>query len=207
MAERFKCVLLFGAPGVGKGTQGKLLASISGFYHCATGDLFRQIDRHTELGKLFYSYSSRGQLVPDDVTVKIWREAIGAHIVLGHYRPHDQILVLDGIPRTPRQAELMDPWIDVLKILDMTCDDQEVMIGRLRRRALEENRHDDADDRVIRNRWQVYENQTRPLLAHYPDALIAVVNATGSPAQVLKAILCQLAPLQIDHFPLSPKGP
>src|SRR5690606_8759892 len=100
MPDRYKTVLLFGAPGAGKGTQGKILGSIPGFFHCACGDVFRSIDVNSELGKIFYEHSSRGELVPDDVTVKMWAQNISARATLGAYKPHYDLLVLDGIPRT-----------------------------------------------------------------------------------------------------------
>src|SRR5262245_46307142 len=72
-AARYPCVLLFGAPGVGKGTQGKLLGQVPGFVHMASGDIFRSLDRSSELGRKFQEYSSKGLLVPDEVTVSVWK--------------------------------------------------------------------------------------------------------------------------------------
>ena len=83
--DRYSTVLLFGAPGAGKGTQGKILGTIPGFYHCSCGDVFRSIDINSKLGKIFYDYSSRGELVPDDVTVRMWAENIRAHTIIGDY--------------------------------------------------------------------------------------------------------------------------
>ena len=76
--SRYKTILLLGAPGAGKGTQGKVLGTIPGFYHCACGDVFRNIDITSQLGRVFYEYSSRGELVPDEITVKMWAENIKA---------------------------------------------------------------------------------------------------------------------------------
>ena len=69
---KYRTYLIFGAPGSGKGTQGKILGSIPRFFHCACGDVFRQLDTRTEVGQAFMEYSSRGELVPDEVTVKLW---------------------------------------------------------------------------------------------------------------------------------------
>ncbi len=197
---RYKTVLLFGAPGAGKGTQGKILGTIPGFYHCACGDVFRNIDIHSDLGRIFYEYSSRGELVPDDVTVKMWATAIRAHTILGQYKPHADLLILDGIPRTLEQADLMDEHIEVLRIIHLHCNDERAMFERLRRRALKENRHDDADEKVIRRRWQVYEQETAPVLGHYDPALIHKVDSIGSPGQVLLDILREIVPIQNKHF-------
>lgn len=200
MVDRFKTVLLFGTPGAGKGTQGKMLSNIPGFYHCASGDVFRRVDPHSKLGRVFYEYSSRGELVPDDVTVSMWDEAIHAHILLCDYRPHSDLLILDGIPRTPQQAELMDRYIEVLKVVHLTCDEPEKMFARLQARAEKEGRHDDADDAVIRRRWDVYEKETHPVLAHYASEVIGKVKAVGTPAEVLAGVLSILAPVQVEHF-------
>lgn len=200
MPTRYKSVLLFGAPGAGKGTQGKVLGTIPGFYHFACGDVFRTIDISSELGKIFYEHSSRGQLVPDDVTVRMWLEQIKARSVIGAYKPTKDLLILDGIPRTAAQARLMDPHVEVLKVIHLICPDQAAMIERLRRRALKENRYDDADEKVIRKRWQVYESETRPVLDHFPQDRVVEVNSLGSPAMVLAEILKIVAPVQNDHF-------
>jgi len=197
---RYKSVLLFGAPGAGKGTQGRVIGAIPGFYHCSCGDVFRNIDISSPLGKIFYEHSSRGELVPDEVTVKMWANAIHAHTVLGQYKPDIDIMLLDGIPRTLEQAKLMDEHIDVILVVHLVCHDQDAMIHRLRRRALKENRHDDADEKVIRHRWEVYEEETAPLLSHYPKDMIVEVEAIESPAQVLHDILDYVVPAQDKHF-------
>lgn len=200
MRDRYKTVLLFGAPGAGKGTQGKVLGMIPGFYHCACGDVFRSIDIKSELGKVFYEYSSRGELVPDDFTVKLWENAIHAKTVANDLKPKNDLLILDGIPRTIQQAKIMEELIDVLKIIHLVCDNQKAMFERLRRRALKENRYDDADEKVIRHRWEVYEQESAPVMSHYDSSLIAEVNSIGSPAEVLSQILGIVVPIQNQHF-------
>jgi len=77
---KYNTFILFGAPGSGKGTQGKTLGTIPRFYHCPCGDVFRSIDTRTKVGKAFLEYSSKGQLVPDDITVELWKEAIAAAV-------------------------------------------------------------------------------------------------------------------------------
>ena len=114
MTNRYKTILLFGAPGAGKGTQGKVLGMIPGFFHFACGDVFRQIDITSKLGKIFYDFSSRGELVPDDITVKMWAESIHAHTILQDYKPRHDLLILDGIPRTVEQAKIMQKHIEVM---------------------------------------------------------------------------------------------
>lgn len=200
MSKRFQTILLFGAPGAGKGTQGKILGQIPGFFHLSCGDVFRSMDINSELGKVFRAYSSRGELVPDDVTVKMWAQNIQAQTVLSIYKPQDDLLILDGIPRNVNQAELMEEHISVLKIIHLVCRDKEKMIERLQRRALKENRADDAKEAVIRRRWEVYEAETYPVLEHYPKSVISEVDAIGSPAAVLQHVLEQVVPIQEKHF-------
>ena len=185
---KFKSILLFGAPGVGKGTQGKILGMIPGYYHCSCGDVFRNIDIKSELGKVFSNYSARGELVPDEFTIKLWAESIDGHNAAGNYKPSTDLLLLDGIPRTAEQAKLLKDHIDVLQVIYLTCSDEEAMFERLRRRAVKENRLDDADDKVIRNRWDVYERETQPVLDCYPKDLIGEVDAIGTPARIFRDV-------------------
>ena len=118
--SRYKTVLLFGAPGSGKGTQGKILGQIPGFFHLSCG-----------------------------------------HLV---------------------------------------CSDEEQMIRRMRRRAIRENRADDADEKVIRRRFQVYHEESAPVLDYYPASMIVKVDAIGSPAEVLLKVLECVVPVQNEHF-------
>jgi adenylate kinase len=198
---RYKTVLLFGAPGSGKGTQGKILGAIPGFYHSATGDIFRSLDLQSEIGRVFWQYSSRGELVPDELTVKLWRNYIAGMEMINQFHPETEILVLDGIPRNKRQSELLDETIDVVKVIYLVCADMKKMVERLRRRALKENRFDDANDKVIQHRLEVYERDTHPVLEHYPADRIIKVDATMNQLAVLSEIIKVLAPVKsaIDH--------
>lgn len=200
MSEKFRTALLFGAPGVGKGTQGKILGRIPGFFHLSCGDVFRTLDTSTPLGRTFMEYSSKGELVPDDVTIQMWHENLKARTILSDFKPRADLLVLDGIPRSVSQATLLREHIEVLAIIHLTCKDKEEMIRRLRRRALKENRVDDAREDVIRNRWEVYERETYPVLEYYPKKIIHNIDAVGSPAVVLMHVLDFLAPVQEKHF-------
>ena len=112
---RYNTFILFGAPGSGKGTQGKTLGTIPRLYHCACGDVFRSIDTRTKVGKAFLEYSGKGQLVPDDITVELWREAIDAAVEAHKFKPDIDTLVLDGIPGNVGQAKIMEEMIDVKK--------------------------------------------------------------------------------------------
>lgn len=193
---RYKTVLLFGAPGSGKGTQGKILGTIPGFFHTACGDVFRQLDLKSQLGKVFWEYSSRGELVPDDLTVKMWKEFIDGAEQTNRFHPESEILILDGIPRNVQQAELMDQHLDVVKVIHLKCTDMTKMVERLRRRALKENRIDDANDKVIQHRLEVYERETRPVLDHYPAKRVESIDATMSQIVVLQGIVNVMVPIK-----------
>lgn len=198
--KRFRTVLLFGAPGVGKGTQGRILGTIPGFYHLSCGDVFRSIDIGSPEGKLIYQYSSRGELVPDELTIKIWRKGLDGRIGVSDYKPREDLLILDGIPRSPAQAKLVEEHLQVLQIVHLLCSDEEAMIHRIKRRAIRENRYDDANEEVIRRRFEVYHRETQPVLDCYPEEIVAPIDAIGSPAEVLRNTLECLIPIQNEHF-------
>ena len=199
----FRTVLLFGAPGSGKGTQGKLLNALPGFKHVACGDVFRALDRSSPIGMEFAKYGSGGGLVPDELTVKLWRSTTQAMVADHRYDPAKQVLLLDGIPRTLEQAQLMADMIDVAAIVHLYVNDATQIVQRLQARAAKENRKDDADIEVIRHRIDVYEEQTRPVLQFYPFNKVFRVNATQEPEKVTTEILKVLAaldpPIRADH--------
>lgn len=197
---RYKTILLFGAPGAGKGTQGKILGKIPGFFHLACGDVFRSLDMTSPLGKKFLEYSSRGELVPDELTVEMWRQNMHAQTVLSLYKPNSDLLVLDGIPRSVAQARALDRHVKVLNVIHLVCRNETAMVERMRRRALKENRLDDADEKVIRKRFEVYRRTTAPVLEHYPATIMHEVDAMRSPAAVLQQILTHVVPVQDAHF-------
>ena len=200
MPHRYKTVLLLGAPGTGKGTQGKILGHVPGFFHISVGDIFRTLDMTSEVGQQFIAYSSRGELVPDETTLQMWRQNLHAHTVLSLFKPKEDLLVLDGLPRSLAQAQALEEDVDVLSVIHLVCRDEEEMIRRMRRRALKENRIDDADEKVIRRRFEVYHRETQPVLDYYPKALITDVDALGSPASVLQHVLGCLVPVQNALF-------
>ncbi len=189
---KYRTYLIFGAPGAGKGTQGKILGSIPRFFHCACGDVFRSLDTRTPVGQAFLEYSSRGQLVPDEITVKLWMAVIGDMVGLHKFKPDIDALVLDGIPRNREQAEIMTSLIDVRRVFHLTCPDREALITRLKKRAVKENRFDDANDEVIRKRLTTYENESKPVLEYYGEAKVCHIDATQAPVVVAHQILSEI---------------
>jgi adenylate kinase len=168
---KYHTYLLFGAPGSGKGTQGRSLGSIPRFFHCACGDVFRTLDTRTKVGRAFLEHSSKGQLVPDEITVELWRAHIEAAVEAHEFKPDIDVLVLDGIPRNVGQAKIMDDVIDVQKVFHLSCPDRAQLFSRLKKRALKES---------------------KPVLDYYSDR-VQLVDATQPPARVLYNILSTVA--------------
>ena len=190
---KYRTYLIFGAPGSGKGTQGRTLGTIPSFFHCACGDVFRSIDTRTSLGKAFLEFSSRGQLVPDEMTVELWRVSIERCVDSQQFQPDVDYLVLDGIPRNVSQAELMDPFIEVKKVFHLSCPDRNKIVARLKKRAIKDNRLDDANEEVIRQRLDTYQRESKPLLDHYSNDLIVNIDAAEPPITVLNTIVSHIA--------------
>jgi adenylate kinase len=193
---RYKTILLFGAPGSGKGTQGKILGAIPGFFHSASGDIFRSLDLQSETGRVFWEYAGKGKLVPDEVTIRVWKQFIQGMQYINQFHPDSEILILDGIPRNVQQAKLLEETIEVTKVIHLYCADMAKMVERLRRRALRENRFDDASDEVIQRRLKVYEADTKPILDYYPPEKVVKIEATMSQIRVLSKVVEILVPLK-----------
>jgi adenylate kinase len=189
MRDRYRTILLFGAPGSGKGTQGRILGTVPDFFYFACGDAFRNLRIDDPIGKIFIEYSSRGLLVPDETTISLWSRNIQASTVDGSFNPTRDTLVLDGIPRNPKQAEMLKDTLDVKGLLHLSCLDQPKMIERLQRRALRENRLDDANLDVIKKRLETYENETKPVLDYYGDKMVHHIDSSKAPVEVLREIL------------------
>jgi adenylate kinase len=186
---KYRAILLFGAPGSGKGTQGRLLGATPGFFHCACGDVFRALDIRSPLGRAFMDHSTRGELVPDELTVGLWQRRLDDHVAASTFRPDDHWLVLDGIPRNRNQARMMEAFIDVSLVLHLCCDDPAVLGQRLGRRASEDHRPDDTVVEVVRRRLAVFESESLGVLDCYPRPNVRTVDASASPGDVLAEIL------------------
>jgi adenylate kinase len=158
-------LVLFGKPGAGKGTQATILKEKYKLQHISTGDVFRyNIKNGTDLGKLAKSYMDQGDLVPDEVTIKMLQDEVEKH-------PEAAGFIFDGFPRTTAQAEALD---DFLQSKEMKIDatialeaDDEVLVKRLLERGKVSGRSDDKDEAKIRNRFEEYKTKTAPLKSYY----------------------------------------
>ena len=164
---KIPAVLIFGAPGSGKGTVGAKLAATTSLKHISTGDIFRGIAPSSESGKLLASYSSKGLLVPDEATVEIFGRFIEGLINTNKVNPDKDTLLLDGIPRTVAQVKLIESVVDVKHIFVLDIKDEKTIVARLLNRAKIEGRKDDADEAVIKNRLKVFHAETEPLKDFY----------------------------------------
>lgn len=157
-------IILFGAPGCGKGTQAKRLAEHYDLYHISTGEVIRsEISRGTELGKSMEGYISRGELAPDSIVVEMVRDYMRTHA--------DKGCIFDGFPRTTAQAEIFDTLlaemgskVDIMVYMDVP---EEELIKRILLRGKDSGRADDASEDVIRNRIEIYRAQTAIVADHY----------------------------------------
>jgi adenylate kinase len=191
----YRSILLLGPPGSGKGTLGKLLSSAGNHFHLSSGDIFRGLSPESPAGKLYHSYAGKGHLLPDDVTVGIWHHFVEGLIATNRYFPHQQLLLLDGIPRTIVQADLLEKYIQIMHIIVLETQNSDELIKRMKRRALIERRADDLEDTVLETRMKVYAEDTHKLLEHYPPNLISRFKADQRPLEVLRDVLAKLSHL------------
>lgn len=177
-------LLFLGPPGAGKGTQAERVAETLRLAHISTGDMFRwHMSEGTELGEEVKSIVHRGDLVPDSLTISMLNERISMPDALRGY-------ILDGFPRTLRQAEALDLAIGegamtAVIVLDVPED---VLVERL----LERGRADDTEESV-RNRLAVYTADTEPLIDFYkPRDIVVRVDGVGEIDDISERILSAL---------------
>ena len=176
-------LILFGPPGSGKGTQAQKLIDKYGLIHISTGDLFRhEMGHDTPLGRQAKAYISKGELVPDSVTIGMLRNKVEAH-------PDAQGFIFDGFPRTIAQAKALDDLLaekgtSVMALVALQVDDGEI-IQRIKLRGATSGRSDDSDENIIRNRIAVYKNETSPVFDFYAaKGRSHSINGIGSVSEI-----------------------
>jgi Adenylate kinase and related kinases len=180
-------LIFMGPPGVGKGTQAKRLSERHGWLHLSTGDLFRDhLKRSSALGDLAQRYIDRGEYVPDDVTIDMVREFIDT-------LPKGARVMFDGFPRTVAQAEALEALfaergrsIGGVLLIDVPRDE---LVRRILARSRSEGRADDTPE-VIARRFDVYSEQTQPVVEHYERlGRVRKVNGLGSVDEVTERLV------------------
>ena len=213
-------IVLLGPPGVGKGTQAKIFSERSGLVHISSGDLFREnIKNQTQLGKLAQTYMTKGELVPDDVTIAMIRDRI--------IRPDCRAgAILDGFPRTPAQANALDVMLNefnaCIDAVPFITASEDVLVERLSGRWTcrasghifnekfnppkragicdfddsELYQRDDDKAETVKRRIQVYLEQTSPLISYYREhGKLVEIDGMQSIEQVAQAFLSALKKL------------
>jgi adenylate kinase len=187
-------LIIFGPPGAGKGTQAAKIQEAYGILHISTGDILRaSVKEGTQLGKLAKSFMDKGELVPDDVMIGIIEGRVT--------RPDAKSgFMLDGFPRTIPQAEALDRMLrskglKIDAVISVEVSDDEI-VKRISGRQTEEGRADDRAD-VVRNRLNVYRNQTEPLKDYYRRKnILEEIDGTGTVEEVFKRIEETIATIQ-----------
>ncbi len=180
-------IVIFGAPGSGKGTQSARLIHEYGLYHISTGELLRDHIAHgTELGKIADTYISKGNLIPDELMIKILADVLDSNPEMR------KGVIFDGFPRTIPQAQALKEMLkgrgsEVHAVIGLEVPDDE-LVERLLKRGEESGRSDDNLD-TINNRLKIYHEQTRPLKDYYiKDGNYHSIKGTGHVDSIFRAI-------------------
>ncbi len=180
-------LILTGPPGAGKGTQARCLAKHFGIPQIATGDILREaVASGSEVGQRAQAIMQRGDLVPDELVIEIARERLAREDCTPGF-------ILDGFPRTTGQAEALDAILaergrEPVRVIALVVAEQE-LVRRVLSRG--ENRPDDNEE-SLRNRLQLYQRETAPVLEHYRQALIEV-DGTGDVDQITQALVAAVS--------------
>jgi len=183
-------LLLIGPPGAGKGTQAAILAQTFGIPAISTGDIFREnVRNETELGKRAKEFMDRGDNVPDSLTNELVADRIGQSDCVSGF-------LLDGFPRTTAQVDALNGMLaqqgTALDAVVELVADVEIVVERLKKRAIEQGRTDD-DESVVRHRLEVYREQTAPLIDLYGQTgLLVSVDGIGTIDEVTGRIMDEL---------------
>jgi adenylate kinase len=184
---------VLGPQGSGKGTQAKRIKAMYGIPHIATGDMIREMkELPTELGRELKAVYDRGDLVSDELMVRLIKDRLSRGDTLGGF-------VLDGFPRTMPQAEALDGLLreigrDLDVVFDLQVADRDVLLQRMLRRAAEEGRSDDTPE-AMKRRLELYERETAPLVEYYRTTRgnVVGIHADRTPEEVFREIEDALA--------------
>lgn len=183
--KAWRAAIVLGLPGTGKSTMCRALEPIPTLVHVEAGELLRRLDPASPAGRRAQPYIDRGDLVPDELTMDAWAEHIEKLLADGDFAPDEQILLLDGIPRTLAQGKSLRDRAEVRGLIFLDVDDDDVLVDRLLKRGETSGRADDADEAVIRKRIATHRAEVLPVLEVYPEAIRRRVDAGREPLAVL----------------------
>ena len=190
---KFSSILLFGPPGSGKGTLGKFLTNSGKQFHLSSGDIFRGLASDSPAGKLFYSFASQGLLLPDEETIEIWKYYVQGLIATNRFFPRTQDLLLDGIPRTVKQVEMLKDYLVVRHIIVLEVENREELLQRMELRARIERRLDDTSVSILETRIELYHSELNEILNLYPPHLVTKIDGDQPRLEVLRDVLVRLS--------------
>ncbi len=180
-------IVLFGKPGAGKGTQAEFLKAKYNLAHISTGDIFRyNLKNNTELGQQAKEYMDKGDLVPDQLTIKMLQDEVEKNLDATGF-------LFDGFPRTIAQAEALEKFLatknwEITATIALQAND-EVLINRILERGKTSGRADDQDEKKIRNRYEEYNLKTAPLIDYYTQKeLFHSVDGIGTIEEVTRRL-------------------
>ena len=202
--SKYKAFLVFGPNGIGKGTNAKAAGVLPGYWHLSTGDMFRALVKKvadgsaTELELSIDKTMKSGALVDDETTVKLTRQTLDEASAKGSFNKGTDYLLLDGIPRNRKQAEMLDDFVEISGVLYITAD-REIAVQRITGRARIEGRKDDMDPVAVGNRLDIFFKNLGDILSYYDSAFdgspryssdkIFYIDASQRPTKVLKDVL------------------
>ena len=190
-----RAILLFGYPGSGKGTQGKILSALPGFQHVAMGDILRGLTPAHPLYAAVQDQIRAGNLVPDELVLELF-----AHHLETLKLPATDFVIVDGIPRNFKQVELLNRIVQVIKIFKLSIYDEAVVIERLRRRAVAQGRADDTCEAVIKHRLEVYRRETESCITAYPGPILTRIQSNQTVFDVHLDIIHALGKMRQIQF-------
>jgi adenylate kinase len=180
----WRAVLLVGPPGVGKGTQGRAVGQLPGFSFVSMGELLRSADPSRSPGREAREHLHSGTLVPAKTVLAVWEDHMKS--VAERFESARDVLLLDGLPRTTEQARRLRRRLTVEAIVHLACADEDELLRRIRARG--ERRADDYREGVIRRRFEIYREQTLPVLDLFPPHHVHTVDAGQRPVAVLRQV-------------------
>jgi adenylate kinase len=190
-----RAILLFGYPGSGKGTQGRILAALPGFHHVAMGDILRALTPANPLYENVQSFLRKGNLVPDELALDLLRRYVE------ELKPDpEDYLIIDGVPRNAKQVDLLNKVVRVIRIFKLSVYDENLVVERMRKRARAQGRSDDLSDEIIAHRLAVYRQETESCIRSYPGTILTRIHANQPIFDVHFDIIHALQKMRDIHF-------